>query len=293
MPRGYGYPRRTAVWIPVQGFLKTSNKDWIKLRGSRMYPAIGRLRPGVSLAQAQADLDAISARLARDYPITNRDFRLGIQSLRDAEAGTIRPYLWLLFAATMLVLIVCAANLANLSLAVAADRARESAVRLALGASRMRVAALFLTQSVIVSVAGGACGLVLAQLGVSAIPLVAFAALALLLSAVGLYGVIGYLVKQRQFEFGIRLALGASRGNILGNVTFEGLRLVFVGLVAGTALSAVLARSISSLLAAVTAYDPIVFAVVLSLVSLVGLVAVLLPAYRAMSVEPSNALRAQ
>lgn len=170
MPRGYGYPRRTALWVPVQSFLQHSNKDWIKLRGSRMYPAIGRLRPGVTLAQAQADLDAVSARLAREYPITNRDFRLGLQELRDAETGTVRPYLWLLFAATMLVLVVCVANLATLSLAVAADRARESAVRLALGASRGRVAALFLTGSVIVSLTGGLAGLALAHVGVAAIP---------------------------------------------------------------------------------------------------------------------------
>ena len=170
MPSGYGYPRRTELWIPLQGFLKTSNKDWIKLRGSRMYPAIGRLRPGVTMAQAQADLDSISARLSRDYPVTNRDFRLGVQSLRDAEAGPVRPYLLLLFMATALVLVVCAANLANLNLAVAADRARESAVRVALGASRGRLAGLFLTESVIVSFAGGLAGLLLARAGVSAIP---------------------------------------------------------------------------------------------------------------------------
>jgi ABC-type antimicrobial peptide transport system permease subunit len=121
--------------------------------------------------------------------------------------------------------------------------------------------------------------------------LVAFAALALLLSAVGLYGVIGYLVKQRQFEFGIRLALGATRGHILASVTREGFLLVVVGLVIGTGVSLLLARSISGLLVAVTANDPVVFAVVLLLVAIVGLGSALVPAYRAMSVEPSSALR--
>jgi putative ABC transport system permease protein len=133
-------------------------------------PAIGRLGEGVTEAQAQSELDAISTRLAREYPTSNREFRLGLQNLRDAEAGPIRPYLLLLLGATTLVLVVCAANLATLSLAVAADRARESAVRVALGASPARLAGLFLTESLIVSLAGGGAGLLLARAGVSAIP---------------------------------------------------------------------------------------------------------------------------
>lgn len=629
MPRGYSYPRQTAMWIPLYGFLKSSNKDWVKLRGSRMYPTIARLRARVTLPQAQADLDAISARLANDYPITNKEYRLGVQRLRDAETGPIRPYLLLLFIATTLVLVVCAANLANLSLAVAADRARESAVRMALGATRGRLVGLFLTESVVVSLVGGLAGAVLARASVAAIPrlvptplpawvnlepdlavlgfttlisiamgvgfglapalyaaranasaalrqgtrsstgmgwlrrtllitevafcvtlligagllvknfdrlrqidpgfssahlltfkmapyrpgkrdeavrryadfydrvisrlealpgvqaagastafpfedatltredakigikgdneqeqtargsavyadvtpryfesmgipllegrvfnrtdthdkpqvviisqrtaqllfpgrqavgqeirlvfldtadpwatvvgvvgdvsytateqatslelyypytqypvstsrvavrftgdphglsqavsqamreaapdtavsemaladqlvldtlwqqrlwgflLASFAVLALLLAAVGLYGVIGYLVKQRQFEFGIRIALGASRGRILAEVTGEGLRLVLVGLVVGGVLSVMLAGTISTLLVAVTAYDPMVLVGVPVLVILVGVLATLVPAYRAMSVQPTEALRAQ
>jgi putative ABC transport system permease protein len=135
MPPGQGYPGRAEMWIPLQSYVKNSNKDWITLRGSRMYSAIGRVRLGVTTEQAQADLDSISDRLAHDYPNTNKEFRLGLQSLRDAEVGTIRPYLLLLLGATVLVLIICAANIANLSLAVAADRARESVIRTALGAS--------------------------------------------------------------------------------------------------------------------------------------------------------------
>jgi ABC-type antimicrobial peptide transport system permease subunit len=123
--------------------------------------------------------------------------------------------------------------------------------------------------------------------------LASFAGLALLLAAVGLYGVIGYLVKQRQFEFGIRIALGASRRRILANVTGEGLRLVLVGLVVGTVLSVMLASTISALLVAVTARDPMIFVSVTLLVIVVGVAATLLPAYRAMAVEPTDALRAQ
>jgi ABC-type antimicrobial peptide transport system permease subunit len=99
--------------------------------------------------------------------------------------------------------------------------------------------------------------------------LAGFAGLALLLAAVGLYGVIGYLVKQRRFEFGIRMALGASRRRILATVTGEGLRLVVIGLAAGTVLSVMLSRTISALLVAVTASDPLTFISVPLLCSLV------------------------
>jgi ABC-type antimicrobial peptide transport system permease subunit len=123
--------------------------------------------------------------------------------------------------------------------------------------------------------------------------LAGFAGLALLLAAVGLYGVIGYLVKQRQFEFGIRIALGASRRRILANVTGEGLRLVLVGLVVGAVLSVMLTSTISALLVSVTAHDPMIFVSVPLLVILVGVAATLVPAYRAMATEPTDALRAQ
>jgi ABC-type antimicrobial peptide transport system permease subunit len=123
--------------------------------------------------------------------------------------------------------------------------------------------------------------------------LASFAGLALLLAAVGLYGVIGYLVKQRQFEFGIRIALGASRRRILADVTGEGLRLVVIGLVIGAVVSVMLAGTLRTLLVAVTAYDPMVFVAVPALVVLVGGLATLVPAYRAMAVEPTEALRAQ
>jgi putative ABC transport system permease protein len=170
MPPGKAYPSHTEMWIPLQSYLKNSNKDWITLRGSRMYYAIGRLRPGVTIAQAQADLDSISDQLAREYPNTNKEFRLGLQNLRDAEVGTIRPYLLLLLGAAALVLTICVANIANLSLAAAADRAQESVIRTALGASSSRLVSLFLTESVLLAVLGGVSGLLIAIYGVRALP---------------------------------------------------------------------------------------------------------------------------
>lgn len=119
----------------------------------------------------------------------------------------------------------------------------------------------------------------------------AFSGLALLLSALGLYGVISYVVKQKTFEFGIRMALGASRRNILSTVTIEALQLVFLGLALGFALSFLLTRTIRSLLVAVTSNDPAVFISVPLLLTSVALAASLVPAYRAMSVQPWKTLR--
>ena len=170
MPPGQGYPGRVEMWIPLQSYLKNSNKDWIMLRGSRMYSAIGRIRPGVTMAQAKADLDSVSDRLANEYPNTNKEFRLGLQSLRDAEVGTIRPYLLMLLAAAGLLLIICATNIANLSLAVAADRAQDSVIRTALGASSSQLVTLFLTESIVLAVLGGSLGLVITIYGVRVLP---------------------------------------------------------------------------------------------------------------------------
>jgi len=91
-------------------------------------------------------------------------------SLRDSEVGTIRPYLLLLLAATSLVLVICTANIANLMLAAAADRARESSIRTALGASWIRLVQMFLTESCLLAISGGLCGLVLAFAGIYFLP---------------------------------------------------------------------------------------------------------------------------
>jgi ABC-type antimicrobial peptide transport system permease subunit len=98
-------------------------------------------------------------------------------------------------------------------------------------------------------------------------------------------------VRQRTFEFGIRMALGATRGSILATVTLEAFQLVLIGLAVGLALSLSLTHTMSSLLVAVSANDPIVFVSVPTVISLVALLGPLLPAYRAMLVEPVETLR--
>jgi putative ABC transport system permease protein len=126
-----------------------------KRRDARIYSVIARLKPGVSIQQAQADLVSIAEGLAREYPKDNQYVRPRVVPLRDAEVGNIRPYLLLLLAAVAFVLLMCCANVANLLLARGAVREREIAVRTALGAGRGVILRGHLMESVVLSVAGG------------------------------------------------------------------------------------------------------------------------------------------
>jgi ABC-type antimicrobial peptide transport system permease subunit len=121
--------------------------------------------------------------------------------------------------------------------------------------------------------------------------LVGFASLALLLAAVGLYGVLAYTVMQRSGEIGIRMALGSSARDVFRMVLGEGARLVALGLALGVAGSIALSRLVSSMLYDVAPTDPFVYAVVFALLSLTALAASTVPARRAMQVDPLVAMR--
>jgi putative ABC transport system permease protein len=120
---------------------------------------------------------------------------------------------------------------------------------------------------------------------------VAFAVVAILLSAVGLYSVMAYVVSQRTREVGIRMALGANRADVMKMITQQGMRLAAVGVVIGLLLSLALAQVLSSLLIGVSGYDITTFVLVPALLSAVALVACYLPARRATKVDPLVALR--
>jgi putative ABC transport system permease protein len=119
----------------------------------------------------------------------------------------------------------------------------------------------------------------------------AFGLLAMLLAAVGVYGVVAYTTRQRTHEIGIRMALGAGKGDIFGQVLRQGLRLALVGLTAGLAASLVLTRYLRGLLYGVGAADWLTFTSVAILLCAVAMLACFLPARRAAAIEPADALR--
>jgi putative ABC transport system permease protein len=121
----------------------------------------------------------------------------------------------------------------------------------------------------------------------------AFAALAVLLAALGVYGVAAYTTLQRTPEFGVRMALGATRGSVMSRVFRQGLALTAAGAAAGAGLAAAAARTLSQLLFEVQPLDPLSFAAAVALLALVSLVACLLPAWRAARVDPAHALRSE
>jgi ABC-type antimicrobial peptide transport system permease subunit len=118
-----------------------------------------------------------------------------------------------------------------------------------------------------------------------------FAALALLLSSIGIYGVLAYLVQQRTSELGLRMALGASRGRLMSMILGEGVRLAAIGIAVGLAVAIVAAKAVSGMLFGVGPFDPVSFVGIAGLLTLVAIIACAAPAYRAMRVDPLVALR--
>jgi putative ABC transport system permease protein len=137
--------------------------------GSHNWRTIGRLKPGVSIEQAQAELDTLTQRQAELYPDTNKGWQVQIQSLRDYLFGNSSAALLLLFGAVAIVLVIACANVANLQLGRIHTRRRELALRLALGAGRFRIARQFLIENMLLSAFGGTLGLFVAAACLSAV----------------------------------------------------------------------------------------------------------------------------
>jgi putative ABC transport system permease protein len=160
MPSSFAFPKGVDLWVPLK---TVTPQRSVESRGAVYLQAVGRLKPGVTLDQAEADLNTIIARLAEQYPVTEaKGHRVVLTTLPNYLFGDAKLALWALFAATGLLLLVAAANIANLLLARATSRRKELAVRAAMGASRWRLTGQLLCESFALAICGGAAGVLLA-----------------------------------------------------------------------------------------------------------------------------------
>jgi len=158
LPQGFDFPDPVDVWIP----LRLSAAQWHE-RSSHYLEVVARLRKGVTMERARMDMAALARQLEREYPDTNKRIGAIVIPLHDQFVGNLRLGLMVLLAAVGGVLLIACANLANLLLARGAARQREIAVRLAMGARRARIVRQVLTETVLLSLAGGAAGGLLAE----------------------------------------------------------------------------------------------------------------------------------
>jgi putative ABC transport system permease protein len=314
MPWQFDLPAGTDLWLPAQ-----QAAGYASGRGNNNFFALGRFRDGVSLEQAQARLDVVARNIADTYPDSKEGWGVRVVSLHERYFGSARASILTLMAIISLVPLVACANVASLFLTRALSRRGEFATRLALGASRARLIRQLITESLVVALAGGAVGLVLAYLGGQLLRVLAPAALPRL-DAIGVDGTVlaftlivslmlvplfGMVPALRGTDLGIAVELKAGGGRGTSDrrsgvrstlVVARGMALVALGCAIGTAAALVGVRVISSQgwLFGVGTADPVTLSGVILCLGLVALLAcLLLPAYRAARVDPADVLRAE
>ena len=159
MPPKFSFPGSAQLWVPSDLFPDDS------ARSAHNFRVVGRLKPGVTVSEAQADMNVVAARLAKEY-VDDKDEGIRVTSLFEFLTSSARPALLVLWGAVTLVLLIACVNISNLQLARAAARRKEMGMRCALGAARGRLLRQLLTESVLLSGAGGLLGLALAELAI-------------------------------------------------------------------------------------------------------------------------------
>jgi putative ABC transport system permease protein len=159
MPPAFRFPSNAEMWTP----LSFDAYPEMKVRKAHFLRPIGRLKPGVTMQQAQAEMDGIARQLEEKYPDSNTNWGLRLVSLQEQIVGNIKPTLLILLGAVAFVLLIACANVANLLLVRSASRQKEIAIRSALGARRWRIVRQMLTESLLLSSMGGALGVLVAM----------------------------------------------------------------------------------------------------------------------------------